>query len=134
MTDYGSDLSCVDDLDASMVELDGVADGPLVVAQAVYRRITTPRGMVIDAPDYGVDVAALLHRGLTRAELLGVAGTVRKEILKDDRVAAVDVVPSHSSSDPAAVDLVIRGTLVDGETFTLTGAVTNGALLLQEMG
>ena len=133
-TDYGSDMSCVDDLDAMMTDLDGVADGPTVVAQAIYRRITTPRGMVIDAPDYGIDVAALLHKGMTRAELLGVAGVVRKEIMKDDRVASVDVVATHRTADPAAVDLVVRGTTLDGEAFSLTGAVTDGELLVQEMG
>jgi hypothetical protein len=90
--------------------------------------------MVIDAPDYGTDVAALLHRGMTRAELLGVGGVVKAEILKDDRVAAVTVAATVDPRDDAAVSLVVRGTLVDGETFSLTSTITDGALLVQEMG
>lgn len=86
---FGSDLSCADDLTADMAELD--TDDPLVVAQAVYRRLTTPRGGLIDDPDYGLDVRSFLHKGMTPAEVRAIAGQIRLEILKDERVLDAEV-------------------------------------------
>ena len=39
---YGSDVSCGTDLDEDMKELDGF--DPLVMKQAILRRLDTPRG------------------------------------------------------------------------------------------
>lgn len=81
-TDFGSDLSCTDDLDPNAREL----DGEQLVAEAIYRRLTTPRGALIDDPDYGLDVRSFLHKALTPSELQSIAGRIRTELLKDETI------------------------------------------------
>lgn len=83
--DFGTDLSCTDDLDETMKEISGQD----VLAQAIYRRLTTPRGQLIDDPDYGIDVRSFLSRGVDAGKLHEIEGTIRQEVLKDERVANV---------------------------------------------
>ena len=83
--DFGTDLSCTDDLDETMKEISGQD----VLAQAIYRRLTTPRGQLIDDPDYGIDVRSFLSRGVDAGKLREIEGTIRQEVLKDERVANV---------------------------------------------
>lgn len=83
--DYGTDLDCADDLTEIMREI----SGQNVVAQAIYRRLTTPRGQLIDDEDYGIDVRSFLSRGVDAGRLREIEGTIRQEVLKDERVANV---------------------------------------------
>lgn len=102
--DFGSDLSCTDDLDPGAKEVSGED----ALAQALYRRLTTPRGQLIDDPDYGLDIQSFLHRGITAGELRGIEGAIRAEVLKDDRVA--NFTAKATTSDGGAsmeVNLVI---------------------------
>lgn len=115
---FGSDLSCADDLTADMAEL--ASDDPLVVAQATYRRLNTPRGALIDDPDYGLDVCSYLHKGMTPQEVRAIAGQIRLEVLKDDRVLEAEVRVTPSGQDRYA--LSIAGVTATGP-FELTGPV-----------
>src|SRR5262249_13556353 len=85
-TDFATDLDCSDDLNP----LGTTVSGPLCLAQAIQRRLSTPRGMVIDAPNYGRDLREYLSRGMTAAELEAIPGDVRAEVLKDERIEEVD--------------------------------------------
>jgi hypothetical protein len=136
---YGSDLDCTDDVTSTFTELDGVKDGPIIVAQACYRRLITPRNSLAvldDDPDYGYDIASLLHRGMTPQALVGAEGAIRNELLKDDRIDQLDVaLTQETSGESNAYDLEISGTLVDSkETFSLTMALTDSVVLLREIG
>jgi len=86
---YGSDLSCVEDLDPEMREVSGADVRSL--AEALIRSIMTPRGSVPDAPDYGIDLRSYLHRPSTRTELLAIEGDIANEWGKDDRVSRFEV-------------------------------------------
>lgn len=79
--DFGADTSCTDELRPGRV-----VAGVDLVSDAIYRRLTTPRGRLIDDPDYGLDVRAFLGSALTPRELAGIPGTIRGEIKKDPRV------------------------------------------------
>ncbi|WP_437958600.1 hypothetical protein WME76_02320 [Sorangium sp. So ce119] len=120
---YGVDLACGEDLHEDM----RLASPRLALAQAAYRRLTTPRGAVIDAPDYGFDVRSLLSRGMTPAELAAVPGLVRSELRKDERFEGVEV--RARMLDSATLELVVRCRTAEGP-FELTMNVTAAAAVL----
>jgi phage baseplate assembly protein W len=125
-TDFGSDLDCTDDLTAEMREV----SGPIVLAQNIYRRLSTPRGMVIDAPDYGYDLRTLLHKGMTPTQIAEIPGIVRAEVTKDERVEGADVQVTAYVDD--AMTLAIRCDTAEGP-FSLTLDVTAAAVVLAEV-
>lgn len=81
--DYGTDWSCTDALDPNGAEV----SGRLCLAQALLRRLLTPRGGLITDPDYGYEIGAYLNDDLTAAQLASIAGNVDAELRKDPRVA-----------------------------------------------
>lgn len=131
---YGSDLACQTDLTDQMTELDGVDDAEQILAEAILRRLDCPRGGLPDDPNYGYDVRGDLNRGMTTDEIRALAGRIRNEVEKDDRVDSVVVTVTPSSTgDSLAIS--IRVTPVDASlgVFKLLVAVTDGSLLLQEI-
>lgn len=130
---YGVDLHCVDDLREDMAEVDPFS--VLGVGQAIVRRLTTPRGSVPDAPDYGIDLRAYCNRGVPESEIQGLAARVRSEVTKDDRVRAATVtVTANASTGALTVSIVVTPAIVALASFTLTFAVTSGAVLLESIG
>lgn len=128
---FGTDLSCTDDLTSDMAEIGG--DSPLAVAQAMYRRLTTAHGTVPDDPDYGLDVRDFLNRGLTRLSLQEIPGQIRGELRKDDRIEPTTLsIDMTISADFKSFSLDIRGEAAAGP-YSLTLAVTDGAVLLKEI-
>jgi len=125
---FGSDLDCADDITSTAREL--ADDDPLIVAQACYRRLITPRGSLVDDPEYGFDLRSLLHRGMTTAVLGAVEGQIKAELVKDDRVASLSVTVQQIDAENFTVDIA-------GETaeapFSLVLAITDGAALIKEM-
>lgn len=85
--DYGVDLSCVTDLDPVL----RTVTGKTLLAQAIVRRLTTPRGMLIDDPNYGLDVREWLSMEMTPIVLARLRAAVRSELEKDERVSSVNV-------------------------------------------
>lgn len=116
--DAGRDLWCVTDLDASLRETTGV----VTFQHAITRRISTPRGAVLDADDYGTDIRDELKQEVTRASLVQIAGRVRNEILKDERASTCSVTPTYTGSPLVALELAIRGEAAEGP-YSLTIAV-----------
>lgn len=91
---YGRDLSCTDGLRTGRY-----VTGARLLAEACYRRLTTPRGMLRggeEEANYGLDLSAEIgttgNPGVLAASL---AARVRNELLKDERIldVIVDVVP-----------------------------------------
>jgi hypothetical protein len=124
-TDFGIDLSLTDDLDPRATTVTGTR----LVAEAVYRRITCPRGALIDDPDYGIDVRDFLHKGMTTGQRASIPGLVRCEILKDERVSSVEIDVTTSTT---GFTLRIRCTTDEGP-FTLTTDVSTAAATLAEI-
>ncbi len=129
---YGSDVRCSSDLDERAEEVGGFST--LALAEALVRRLDTPRGSLPDDPDYGLDVKGYCNRATTAAELLALAGQIRTELQKDDRVdlAAVMVAPSASGGTLA---IQIRIVPVDPRLgpFALTLAASSAEVLLEAM-
>lgn len=125
-TGFGIDLDCSDDLREDMA----LATGARMLAQAIYRRLTTPRGAVLDAPDYGLDVRAFLSRGMTAAELAAIPGQIRSEVTKDERIEDADVHARMTAPD--TLELTIRCSTAAGP-FELVISVTAAAAILVEV-
>lgn len=129
---FGADLSCVNDLTADMAEVSGSDTRSL--AEALIRRIGTPRGTVLDSPDYGIDLRSYLHRPSTHEELIGLAGDIQNEWSKDDRVSSAEVEISVLE-----VGRVLRGrgrvfpADPSVSPFALTFAVTDAAVAIEEI-
>lgn len=116
--ELGTDVSTFPDLDPTFAPL----IGPRVVAEALARRLTTPRGSLLGQPDYGIDVRDALNEGVSRASLFALKASIEAEAEADPRVAEVDV---SLTFDPAAGSLriVVAGTTAAGP-FELVMAVT----------
>ncbi len=127
---YGTDISCTLDLDERMGEVDPASS--LAIAEALVRRLDTPRGALVDDPDYGLDLKSYCNRGVTRSDLLSLAERVRLEVTQDDRVATATVTVS---SDGSALSVQVRVTPEDPSTgsFAMTLAVTSSAVVLEAM-
>lgn len=98
--DYGADTSCTDELHAGRV-----VAGVELVAEAIYRRLITPRGRLIDDPSYGLDVRALLGQALTDRGLSAIPGIIRGEVKKDPRVDICTVRATRTTEGLASVSL-----------------------------
>jgi len=128
---YGSDISCARDLEEGMPEV----SGQTVLAQALVRRLDCPRGALPDDGDYGIDLRSYLNRGLTVDQVRGLAGAIRSELTKDDRVdtVAVTVTPTPTGESIRVSIAVVPRDATLGGPFTLILAVTDGGALIEEM-
>lgn len=127
---YGVDTSGVDDWTDTLDEVD--AFSPAGISQALARRLQTPRGTLQDDGTYGLDLRSYLHRPTTLVEVRAIEGTVRGEALKDDRIvdATVTVILQSLTLLRVRVDCTPADPNTGGP-FTLTLAVTSGAVLLE---
>lgn len=128
-TRYGVDLKCVADVDSRMSETSD--DTVESLAQDLYHRVTTPRGGVPDAQDFGEDLAAYLSGDVQPGDLRSIEGRVASECQKDDRVSRVEV--SITQPDPRSFTCTIRVTPENPDlvAFSLIIPVTDGKALLE---
>jgi hypothetical protein len=118
---FGTDIWCLDSLQPGRF-----ARGNVLLAQAVYRRWTTPRGTLRGGPEeanYGIDVAGYVGAVGPATAVAALPGIMRAEALKDDRVADVEVAAAW---DQATETLTLSAVIVpaDGRaSFPLTLAV-----------
>jgi hypothetical protein len=82
VADFGVDLWCQDDIDPT----GATVSGPLIVAQACYRRLTTRRLGLVGDPNYGYDVEDIINADVTQADLARHQAAIEAECLKDERV------------------------------------------------
>jgi phage baseplate assembly protein W len=80
-TDFGTTFSCTSDID-----LTRRVSGIRVVGEALARRLSTPRGSLINASDYGYDLRQLLNESLDQAGINRVQMSIAAECEKDERV------------------------------------------------
>jgi hypothetical protein len=131
---FGTDLSCLTDFTPDAREVDPMSREGIV--ESIVRRLSTPRGRVIDAPDFGYDLRGALNRATTDDTLRALVGDIRNELTKDDRIVDVDVELDTSDDrlslrvslfveavDPrvGGFDLVF---VMTGDNITLEGAGT----------
>lgn len=107
------DLSCVDDIDAVGTEVSGY----VAFAQSIARRVTTPRGSLLDDANYGIDIRDYLNAEMSTGDLQKIEATCRGEIVKDERVADCTVSASFANK-VLTLYITVTGTTLD-VAFTL---------------
>ncbi len=121
MADLGSDFSCLFDSPPDMAEV----TGRTCLIQAVARRIITPRGTLIDDPNYGFDLTQYVNDDIDGADLIRIQDGVRAECLKDERVSDAEVTLTFT----AAGVLICKIILEDGDgPFTLVLSVSQASV------
>lgn len=120
-TDFGTDLACTADLDPN----GRTVSGQRLVAEAIYRRLITPRGRLIDDPNYGFDVSSLVNDDTSDSGIAQIVAGVSAECRKDERVIAVGVQQSflggvltlaialHTALGPFSLVLAVTAVTVD---------------------
>lgn len=126
-TDLGIDLDCLHDAD----ELDRYTSGIDLLRQDIIHRITCPRGQLIGEPDYGLDVSALLSKGMLPREKSALPGQLESEIRKDPRIETVEVTLDAVSDGMGGErwTLEVSGTSLYGP-FDLIASITEAGELV----
>ncbi len=128
LSGYGSDIWCTDTLVTGRL-----ARGRTVVAQALYRRLITPRGMLADDDTYGLDLAGYVGAVGTTVALAALPSLVRAELLKDDRVSDIAVTSAITTERSGLVSIVLEISAVltdESEQFSLTVGVSSAGTVL----
>lgn len=101
MTDYGSDVSTFvlnelgeADLDPYFREI----SGPRVIAEAVTRRWTSPKGSLFWDPDAGEDVTERLNAKFDPDSIHDVQASLSAEAEKDERVLSAAVLVTYEQA------------------------------------
>lgn len=129
---YGSDISCDSDVDLLAREVDGAST--LALAEALVRRLDTPRGSLPDDKDYGISITSHLNRGVTDADVRQLAGQIRAELALDDRVASLTVtVAPNSTGSTLRIEIAVQPVDANLGTFTLTLNASDAGLVLEEI-
>ncbi len=85
--DFGRDVSCT-----TSIKTGRYVTGARLVAEAAFRRLTTPRGMLRggeEEANYGMDLSAEV--GKTQREDRSLPGRITNELKKDERIESVTV-------------------------------------------
>lgn len=93
---FGLDLSCVQDLDPHMT----VTQGNRLVAEAIARRLLTPKGGLIDDPNYGFDLVGAINSDISQADLGRIAAGINQEAQKDQRVFQANTQVTNVGTGP----------------------------------
>jgi hypothetical protein len=80
MADLGTCMACVTDIKPGMVS------GRRCLGEAIARRLQTPRGGLIDDPNYGFDLSGELNDDVTQEDVARMSSSIVAECLKDERV------------------------------------------------
>ena len=128
MADFGSDVSVFPDLDPAFAPL----TGQRVVSEAIAKRLTTPRGSLAYAPDYGTDVRSYLNDAVTQAKLNLWKREIQRECEKDERILSAAAALSYDSpTTTLKISLSLTG--ADGP-FALVLVVTAVSLSILDAG
>lgn len=106
-TDYGRDISCTDSLRTGRY-----VTGYRLIGEAIYRRLTTPRGTLRGGEaeeNYGLDLVGLLGARATDDLVATLPDRIRNELLKDERIETVEVeIVSTGNDVTTALEIRIR--------------------------
>lgn len=120
MSDLGIDVFAVTDLDPAF----RLVSGRLAHAQAIARRLGTPRGdleRIGDDPDYGTDLRAYVGSDVGPRVVFEVQAAVEREALKDERTLSASAVATFAGD---ALTVAVR-LADDAGPFSLVLAVSD---------
>jgi hypothetical protein len=116
VADLGSDFSGILDIDPALT----VVSGPRCLAEALARRLTTPKGRLLGDPDYGHDLRQYLNAAIV--DTAQIANAIEIECLKDERVQGVTAsVTFDAATQTITANIIVK--ISDAESFPFTLAV-----------
>ena len=107
--DFGSDVLTFPGLDETFTL---VSDGR-VVAEALARRLSTPRGLMPFHPDYGLDLRQYLNEAITADVLYQMKAALELECEQDERVQNADAVVTFDQAQQTML-VTINATTASG--------------------
>lgn len=120
---FGKDISCTSGLRTGRFAM-----GARLVAEALYRRLITPRGMLRggeDEANYGLDICGLIGSSTSASDEAALPGRIRVELMKDERVESVEVSVVSSVSGPTtSYTITVEAQTAEGP-FMLTVAASS---------
>lgn len=128
VTDFGRDISCLDGLRTARQ-----ATGAQLVAEAAYRRLITPRGTLHGGDgenDYGFDLADMIGAVTSSAQRAAIESQAQMELLKDERLNAVDVSIVEVKTGPSTSWTVTIKGETDAGPFDLVLSVSEATVQL----
>ena len=103
--DYGTDVSWFPDVTPNL----SLTSGNRTLAEALYRRLSTPRGWFAWDPDYGLDVRGLVNETLNPNNVSAWQRQIAAECEKDERVLTASVVITQTSQTTVSISIAIEG-------------------------
>lgn len=128
---FGVDSYCYDTLRTGRL-----VSGVEVLAQAIYRRLTTPRGTLDDGEEgsiYGLDLLDFTGMVGTAEAVNAIPDMVVAEVLKDDRVARAEVSSTIGRGTDGLVTINVDIDVFpadEAQSFTLSLAVSDVTVAL----
>ena len=117
--DFGLDIAGVYDFDKSLTTV----TGQRAVAEAVARRLITPRGGLFYDPNYGYDVRLLLNNSMLQSDVYAVTAAIEAECEKDERVYDAQVsIKTTASLETLLISIKLQ---TSAGPFLLTLSVSN---------
>lgn len=120
VVDYGTDLLCLDDLDAQARDV----TGPDLVAQDLYHDLTEPPGSLIEAPDGTIDVRSFLQTRRSPDDLAQIQDQIRAVFIADERIAEAQVKAKIDAAVQKITVNVVGRLATDGQPFQWVFALT----------
>lgn len=120
---FGVDTSCTTGIRSGVL-----VSGVLLVAQAAFRRLSTPKGTLYGGEeelDYGLDLPGRLGSAATADEVASIPGQVQAELLKDQRINAVTTTMTSTKSGPVVSWSIHIAAETDEGPFALVLAVSD---------
>lgn len=113
MAEFGRDISCT-----ASIRPGQFSSGVRLVGEAVYRRLTTPRGTLRggeEEQDYGLDLSELVGSVSSVDDALAIQGRIENEILKDERIEEATAIATIVDKRPGiSLDVVIEAETGEG--------------------
>lgn len=125
MADYGIDISATSGLDPNFT----LVTGDRVLAEAAFRRLTTQRGSLFYAPDYGTDVREMLLGRVDARRLGEWRARIEAEVRKDDRIESAKAALSFDPQSAVATVKVAGVGAAGPFQFTLAVSAVSVELL-----
>lgn len=113
-TNFGRDTSCLQSLRTGRF-----VSGVRLVAEAAYRRLTTPRGMLRGGEaeaNYGLDLLDMLGKATTAALKAAMPGRIENELEKDERIetSRATILESKETNGAVTWDITIDCETAEG--------------------
>jgi hypothetical protein len=126
--DPGTDLSLWPDVDPGGTFI----SGSLALAQALVRRLTTPRGGLFYDSSYGTDIRQFLSEMIDSSRLGIFQQRIEQEVLQDERVlAASALLTFNDATNTMSCSLTVQ---TANGPFVLTLAVSSVTVTLLQIG